>query len=281
MPPRGLPSWSGVSPISEIPAHLDRLTAVAAQYGSLAAVAIVLAVALVEALILPRRYWTKAVWGLGVVLCGVAAFVLLRMEQQASSGETAERLGRNAASEIASLRGLWSQWDTLSKSLPQPSGESPAASFDTVDDAVASLSAKVAVIEDQIAALNTKTANTSRLVDPATAAKLSDYLRSYGGQRVVVSCLPGDLEAYSYANQLVAIFKAAGWDAGGPETTVNAVDEPAIGVTILVRDPASPDAAKILVAAFDRFNIPHQPGIAADYAIPDTATVEVFVAKKP
>lgn len=270
-----------MSPISDLLAHLDRLMAGAAQQGSVVAVAIVLAIALFEALVLPRRYWAKAVWALGVVLCGVAAFALLRMEQQASSGAAAERLGASAATEIASLHELWSQWDTLSKSLPAAAGDSPAASFDTVDDALASLSAKVAVIEDQIAALNTKTTNTSRLVDPATAAKLSDYLRQYSGQRVVVSCIPGDMEAYSYANQLVAIFKAAGWEAGGPEATVNVVDEPAIGVTILVRDPGSPDAAKILIDAFDRFNIPHQPGLSVDYAIPDTATVEVFVAKKP
>ena len=43
----------------------------------------------------------------------------------------------------------------------------------------------------------------------------------------------------------------------------------------------APSAAKILVDAFARFNIPYQSGIAADDNIPDTATVELFVAKKP
>ena len=54
-----------------------------------------------------------------------------------------------------------------------------------------------------------------------------------------------------------------------------------MGVTVFVRDPHSPAAAKILIDAFSRFNVPYQTGIAASQTIPDTATVEVFVAKKP
>jgi hypothetical protein len=54
-----------------------------------------------------------------------------------------------------------------------------------------------------------------------------------------------------------------------------------MGVGVFVRDPTAPDAAKILIDAFNQFNIPHQSGISADNAIPDNATVELFVAKKP
>ena len=38
---------------------------------------------------------------------------------------------------------------------------------------------------------------------------------------------------------------------------------------------------QLLIDAFNQFNIPHQPGISANAAIPDGATVELFVAKKP
>jgi hypothetical protein len=107
-----------------------------------------------------------------------------------------------------------------------------------------------------------------------------DYLRQYGSNRVVVSCVPSDLEAYTYANQLVTILTMAGWDARGPELTAVA-DATAMGVSLYVRDPRTADAAKILIEGFTRFNVPYQTGLAASDAIPDTATVELFVAKKP
>jgi hypothetical protein len=54
-----------------------------------------------------------------------------------------------------------------------------------------------------------------------------------------------------------------------------------MGISLYVRNPAAPDAAKILIDAFSRFNIPYQSAIAENDAIPDAATVELFVAKKP
>jgi hypothetical protein len=95
-----------------------------------------------------------------------------------------------------------------------------------------------------------------------------------------VSCVPNDVEAYGYANQLANILRAAGWDAHGPELSVVRPDAAAMGISVFVRDPRSPGAAKILLDAFTRFNIPFQSGIAASNAILDTATVELFVAKK-
>ena len=130
------------------------------------------------------------------------------------------------------------------------------------------MSAKVASVKEQIAAL--KAGETARTVDPATAVKLADFLRQYGSFRVVVSCVPGDLEAYAYANQLVGILKSAGWDANGPEQTANVVEGPAMGITVFDRDPSAPDAAKILLDAFKQFDIPHQVGITAEYAVPDS-----------
>ena len=64
--------------------------------------------------------------------------------------------------------------------------------------------------------------------------------------------MPNDLEAYTYANQLVTILTMAGWDARGPELTV-AADATAMGVSLYVRDPRTADAVKILIDAFNRF----------------------------
>lgn len=237
--------------------------------------ALLFAVAIFEAAILPRRLWAKGAWVLAVALCGIGAAALLHSQQRAVGTAMSERLD----TEAAALRGLWAQLDTLSGSLPPPSGNVPAAQFDSVDDAIASLSAKVAGIAEQIAAL--KVDEKGRSVDPQTAISLADYLRQYGSYRVVVSCPPSDVEAYRYANQLANILRTAGWDANGPEATNSSGEGPAMGVSLYVRNPGSPDAAKILADAFSRFNIPYQSGIAANDAIPDQATVELYVARKP
>jgi hypothetical protein len=242
--------------------------------GPALAVALVVAVAVLEAVILPRRLWAKGICVLAVAFCGLGAGALLRWQQQVTIAARADQL----AAETAALRGLWSQWDALSQSLPPPSGHVPAAKFDNVDDALASLSVKVASVGDQIALL--KAGAKGRSVNAETAAKLADYLRQYGGYRAVVSCAPSDLEAYTYANQLANILRAAGWDANGPEATTME-EGPAMGVSLYVRNPAGQDAAKVLVDAFSRFNIPYQSAIAGSDAIPDQATVELYVAKKP
>lgn len=262
----------------EILPRLDRVIGEIVRWGPAAPLALIFAVALFEAMVLPGRYWARAAWGLIVVLCGAGAVGLLGYEQRAEHSALAEQAADRLA-ETEALHGLWAQWDALSKTLPPPSGEPPAVAFDTPDDALASLSVKVASITDQVAVL--KAGAVARTIDAATAVKLVDYLRQFGSYRVVVSCVPGDLESYTYANQLVDILKAAGWDANGPEATANVLDEPAMGISIFVRDPTAPDAAKILLDAFSRFDIPHRSGVAANNAIPDTATVELFVARKP
>lgn len=259
-------------------ADLDWLLDEALRLGPVLPLAIVFAAALAEAIVLPQRWRTKGIAVLIVVLFGTGAGSLLRWEQHRSHSTVAGQAADREAAEIAALHGLWAQWDELSRTLPPPSKE-PASKFDSVDEAVASLSAKVAAMGEQVDAF--KVGAVGRSIDASTAAKLSDYLHQYSGYRVVVSCVPGDLEAYTYANQLVMILKSAGWDASGPETTLNVTDKAAMGVMVLIRDPSAPDAAKILLDAFNQANIPHQPGISADDAIPDTATVELFVAKKP
>lgn len=264
-----------MSPTSEIVARLDWIMDEATRWGPAVPVAVGFVVALVEAVVLPVRLWAKGAWVAVVVLCGIGAVAMLRWEQRAAYGAAADQ----RAAETTALHGLWSQLDSVSHTLSPPATEPPEANFDTIDGGLASLSAKVATLNEQIAAL--KAGAVGRTVDPETATKLVGYLRQYGNYRVVVTCAPSDVEAYSYANQLVGILKAAGWDGNGPETTVNLLEGPMMGVSVFVRDPSAPDAAKILIDGFNQFNIPHQPGISANAAIPDGATVELFVAKKP
>jgi hypothetical protein len=265
----------GVFPTLEMLARAVSGLGEVARWGPALPLAGLFVLALFQAVILPRRLWAKGSWVLTVALCGIGAAALLRWQEQANNTVAADR----RAEETAALQGLWSQWDALSRSLPAPTSEAPTATFGTVDDALASLNAKVADIKGQIAAL--KTGAKDRSVDSETAMKLADYLRQYGSYRAVVSCPPSDLEAYTYANQLANILRAAGWDANGPEATSYPADATAMGISLFVRNPAAPDAAKILIDAFSRFNIPYQSAIAENDAIPDAATVELFVAKKP
>jgi len=151
---------------------------------------------------------------------------------------------------------------------------------DRAANALSALNAKVKDLEGQVAALQEKT--QSRAIDPDTAAKIADYLRPFGSQRVVVSCQPGDDEAYRYANQIANTLRAAGWDALGPETTTIFGEGVGMGVVLFVRAGASPpEGAKLLLDAFSRFNIPFQSGVSPSDAIPDAATTELFVGKKP
>jgi hypothetical protein len=246
----------------------------AAQWGPNTPIIAISALAVIQAMVLPRRLWAKAAWAVAVLGCAMFAGAVAT-HQSKSRAET-NQVAVDA--EVLALHGLWGQLDTLSRTLPSPP-EEPAKSFDTIDEALSSLSVKVATIESQIAALREQA--KGRSLDDDTAAKLADYLRQYGSFSVVVSCVPDDVEAYTYANQLANILRTAGWDARGPQTTAILQGAAAMGVSLYVRDPRSPGAAKILVDAFTRFNIPYQTGIAATNAIPDTATVELVVAKKP
>ena len=98
--------------------------------------------ALIQAVLLPARLWAKGVWVLLlVVACSFAGNILMRRDR-ASEAE----IGSQVDSEIAKLKGLWTQWDAVARGLPQ-AGAPPAASFDSVNDALASLSAQVASID--------------------------------------------------------------------------------------------------------------------------------------
>ena len=126
-----------------------------------------------------------------------------------------------------------------------------------------------------------ETGGRGRTVSADTAMKFAAYLRGFGSHRVVVSCAPDDLEAYDYANQLVNILRAANWDAEGPEVTEIFGDLRSVGVNLYINGDNHSDAVKILLDAFAKFNIPYQSRVTPSQAIPDTETVELFVAAMP
>jgi hypothetical protein len=235
-----------------------------------AAVAVFVALAFVALMRQPwrpsRKYWIAALLLGGALAIGASVW-------QHHNSRVA--LGQ----ETARLREVAVRLDELGRLLETGPGTTPDQAFDTAAAAIAALNAKIKDLEGQIHALQEKT--RTRAIDPDTAVKMADYLRQFGGHRVVASCVPGDLEAYHYANQIANVLRAAGWEALGPETTTIFGDAPAVGVTLYVRSGAAPDAARLLIDAFTRFNIPYQSGIASNDAIPDPATVELFVGHKP
>jgi hypothetical protein len=213
-----------------------------------------------------RKYWVVA-----LVVVGALATAASGRQQQANRAALGD--------ETARLQELASHLDELGGLLRAPPGTSPEATFDTVSAAIVALNARIGELEAQALALREKA--RTRVIEPETAAKLADYLRRSGSHRVVVSCLPEDLEAFNYANQLANVLRAAGWDALGPEKTTIFGEASAMGVRLYVRGGATPETGKILIDAFTRFNVPYQSGITPSDAIPDPATVELFVAPKP
>jgi len=218
------------------------------------------------ALLATRRSWT-----IPVIVVGALA-VIGTVRQQTASYTAFTRVATQ-------LRDLSARLDAIGELLPSRSGETPLDTSETVATGIVALSDKVKNLEDQISVLQQK--YKTRTIDDATAAKLADYLRSLGTARIVVSSIPNDVEAYDYANRIVAMLRSAGWDALGPETTTINGAAPAMGVQLYVRGEPGLQIAKVLIEAFRKYNIPYQPQVASGETIPDNATVELFVAGKP
>jgi hypothetical protein len=143
----------------------------------------------------------------------------------------------------------------------------------------AQLVERVETLEKRIKEL--EEGGNGRSVGADTATRLAEYLRQFGSHRVVISCASDDLEAYNYANQLVNIFKAGGWDAEGPEVTEVFGDVRAVGVNLYVNADTGADTARILLDGFAKFNIPYRSRVIPTQAIPDTETVELYVGSIP
>ncbi len=143
----------------------------------------------------------------------------------------------------------------------------------------AALTDQVNALEDQLSKLEQSTKR--RTISPDSAAKLTDYLRSFGTHKVVVSCSPGDIEAYHYATEIVNALKAANWDARGPETTTIFGDIKSMGVNVYDNGSRDSDTTKILLAGLAKFGIPYQSRVPPSEALPVGETVELFIGTKP
>jgi hypothetical protein len=249
------------------------MTSIDLDGGAWATVAVVAisAIALFEAMAMRRL---KVLCVAAALLCGSFAIVVTVRQKQAAEADHAAQLA-----QTGQLEALWTRLDALGALV----AAKPKAS---ADDIYLAVKAKIAALDDKITDLNRqldqwKERTKIRFIDDEDASAMADYLRRYGSHRVVVSCVPGNTEAYNYANQIANILRSAGWDALGPETTAIFGNPPGIGINLFVRGTKSPDAARILVDAFARFNIPFQSRVEPSEAIPDNQTVELFVAMKP
>src|SRR4051794_8500039 len=209
-------------------------------------------------------------WVLGIAIVGIASIALTAWQEVTSHAA----LGR----EAARLAEIGARLDQLGKLLPEAPGGNPTATFDTVSDAIRSLNARIEDLQEQIRVARETYRN--RRIDPETASQLAASLRGVGPYRAVVSTVPGDAEAFTYANQLVNILREAGWDALGPETTTMFGAPSYPGITLFAPSGAAARAAPALIEAFTRFNIPYRSGIPPREAIPDPGTVSLFVSGK-
>ena len=144
------------------------------------------------------------------------------------------------------------------------------------DDAnVFALTEQVRALKDRVRVLEER--KQMRILTQETAEDLTAYLKQFSSRRVVVSCIPDNIEAYQYANQLVNVLKAANWDPHGPEMTKVFGDIRAPGINIYVNPDDHSDTVKILLDGFAKFNIPYQSRVTPTQAIPDIETVELFI----
>ncbi len=155
----------------------------------------------------------------------------------------------------------------------QPGAASPPAVLNV--PSTFDLTRRIKALEDHVREL--EEGRRARLIQQTAADDLASYLKQFGSRRVIVSCIPDDMEAYQYANQLVNILKAANWEAQGPQVTKIFGDVRAPGVNVYVNGDNSSDTAKILLDGFAKLNIPYQSRVTPSGAIPDSETVELFI----
>jgi hypothetical protein len=138
---------------------------------------------------------------------------------------------------------------------------------------------QVQALEDQIDTL--KQSTKKRTISADTGGKLADYLRTFGTHQVMVSCSPGDIEAYHYATEIVNVLKSANWDARGPGTTTIFGDIKSMAINVYDNSDGRSDTMKILLAGLAKFGIPYKSLVPPSEALPDNGTVELFIATKP
>ena len=138
---------------------------------------------------------------------------------------------------------------------------------------------QVQALEDQIDTL--KQSTKRRTISADAGGKLADYLRPFGKHQVMVSCSPGDIEAYHYATEIVNVLKSANWEAEGPETTTIFGDIKSMAINVYDNSDGRADTMKILLAGLAKFGIPYQSRVPPSEALPDNGAVELLIATKP
>src|SRR5580704_2116964 len=157
------------------------------------AVAVMAALAFVATLAQAPRA-AKLPWIATVLVCGVLAVAAAAWQQ---------------SRELAQLRELSSHLGALARLLPGAPPANPEETVDSLTTSIYTLNSRITDLQNQIDVLREKA--KTRSIDSDIAAKLADYLRPFGSHRVVVSCIPGDPEAFTYANQITNILRTAGW----------------------------------------------------------------------
>ena len=170
-------------------------------------------------------------------------------------------LGRREAEEILVLAGT-----SAAPQVPPAMPNVPS---------VANLNFQIRLLEDRVKEL--EAGRHVRSISQKSADDLASYLKQFGSRRVIVSCIPDDIEAYQYANQLVNILRAANWEVQGPQVTKIFGDVRSPAINLYVNGDNSSDTVKILLDGFAKFNIPYQSRVTPSGAIPDTETVELFI----
>lgn len=225
--------------------------------------------------------WTKAIlWAEPEAVWAPAALVVLvaALGLTAAGAPPVRRGARRAwltvifvCGSLAVAGSAWQTQEVLSRRSVATSASPPGAD--------AALAARVKTLQDQLA--QARQPRQTRALGPATAARLAAYLEKSGSRQVSVSAIAGDVEAYDYANQLANVLRAAGWRTGGPEITRAFGDLHAVGVNLFVNPAQTSDTAKILTAAFARFNIPYEPRVTPEGTVPAGDAVELFVGALP
>ncbi len=213
---------------------------------------ILTAVALTEAGSSPATARSRRLWTASIILIGSLAIAVTVWQVQRTVADSAALAGTTASPE--------------------------ASNRERNGPTVSDLIKQVKALEDHIREL--EAAKQVRTITTDNADKLVVYLRQFGNRRVIVSCIPDDLEAYQYANQLVNILKAGNWDAQGPQVTRIFGDVRAPGVNVYVNGEDHSDTVKILLDGFVKFNIPYQSRVTPSQAIPDAETVELFIGTR-
>jgi hypothetical protein len=194
----------------------------------------------------------RRLWMAGILVFGVLAIAATAW------------LGRREGEEALALAGT--------SAAPQGSPAAPNG------PSVTSLTFRIRVLEDRVKEL--EAGKHARSISQKSADDLASYLKQFGSRRAIVSCIPDDIEAYQYANQLVNILRAANWEVQGPQVTKIFGDVRAPGVNLYVNGDNSSDTVRILLDGFAKFNIPYQSRVTPSGAIPDTETVELFIGTR-